>query len=92
MYTTHTHTHTHTRTHIELTVGSGWQEGKDAFNHNNYTKFSWVLPCEFLGSHVFPNAGGFAFLREDGSADFFAVKNSEKCHLQGPYTVHLLGR
>ena len=39
----------------------------------NYTKFSWVLPCEFLGSHVFPNAGGFAFLREDGSSDFFAV-------------------
>ena len=40
---------------------------------NQYRKFAWVLPCEFLGSHVFPNAGGFAFQLPDGSAHFYAV-------------------
>ena len=39
------------------------REGGGAKQHLNYLKFSWVLPCEFLGSHVFPNAGGFDYAR-----------------------------
>lgn len=37
----------------------------DYIRSSNFTHFAWIKPSEFLGDHVFPKNGGFAYLHHN---------------------------
>jgi hypothetical protein len=49
-----------------------------------FTHYAWIKPSEFLGDHVFPKSGGFAYLHEawkdsHDSSMFFPLVTPSEC-------------